>query len=65
MLARALIAAVVLACGLYGFGWLATTTPFFENRQRVRRILQRAILALASIAVTVTILAALITVERH
>jgi hypothetical protein len=65
MLARAFFVALLLACGLYGIGWLATSTPFFKSRERVRRILLRAFLALASIGLTVTILALAITVERH
>jgi hypothetical protein len=65
MLARASFVAVLLSLGIYGFGWLATATPFFQSRQRVRCILLRAILALASVVLTVTILALVITVERH
>jgi ABC-type lipoprotein release transport system permease subunit len=65
MLARAFMVAVLLACGLYVLGVVATTTPYFADRQRQRRILLRSILIFASIALTVATLAFIIAVERH
>jgi heme/copper-type cytochrome/quinol oxidase subunit 2 len=65
MLARAVLFAALLASTLYGIGWVATTTPYFKDRQRKRRIFLRATLVLASIVLTVTTLAVIVTVERH
>lgn len=65
MFARAALVALLMASGLYGVGWLITTTPYFKDRGRRRRIFLRTTLVLASIVLTVTLLALVITVERH
>jgi hypothetical protein len=65
MLARAYLMVALLSFGLYGVLWLASSTPYFKDRARVRRILRRSFLITVSVAVTVATLATIITVERH
>lgn len=64
MIFRAVFLALLLMALIYGLLWLATCTPFFSDKARVRRIMRRTFLTAASACLTVLAMAFLITVDH-
>ncbi|WKZ86283.1 hypothetical protein N5B55_04855 [Ralstonia pickettii] len=64
MILRAVFLALLLMALIYGVLWLATCTPFFKDKARIRRIIRRTFLTAASACLTVLAMAFLISVDH-
>lgn len=64
MIFRAAFLSLMLACVIYGVLWLAVATPFFKDKQRVRKILKHTLLAIVTGVMTVLAVTFIISVEH-
>lgn len=61
---RLMFFGVLLVAVFSGFFYLLTSTPFFENRKNIQRIVQATTIVVISFVATVLVIIALITANH-